>query len=119
MVLNGSGFSNPHLYLVPLVFTYKPVEYILEPGITAEMLDDHCLGCTLDWLYAPDLMKLFAGIATHARRVFSITAAQMHVDMSSTQIGANKEPLADHDLWQIDRMTAAASPHVVGVGHNN
>ena len=34
----------------------------------------------LDWLYAHDLTKLFAGIASQARRIFGIKAEQVHVD---------------------------------------
>jgi hypothetical protein len=37
MVLNGLGFSNRQLYLVPQFFTNKPVEHLLGAGITAEM----------------------------------------------------------------------------------
>ncbi len=67
MVLNGLGFSNRQLYLVPQFFANKPLEHLLGPGITAEMLNDDCLGRTLDWLYAHDLTKLFAGIASTGR----------------------------------------------------
>jgi transposase len=74
MILNGLGFSNRQLYLVPQFFANKPVEHLLGTGITAEMLNDDCLGRTLDWLYAHDLTKLFAGIATHARQIFGIKA---------------------------------------------
>jgi transposase len=66
MVLNGLGFSNRQLYLVPQFFANKPVEHLVGAGITAEMLNDDCLGRTLDWLYAHDLTKLFAGIASQA-----------------------------------------------------
>ncbi len=66
MVLNGLGFSNRQLYLVPQFFANKPVEYLLGAGITADQLNDDCLGRTLDWLYAHDLTKLFAGIASQA-----------------------------------------------------
>jgi transposase len=86
MVLNGLGFSNRQLYLVPQFFANKPVEHLLGPGITAELLNDDCLGRTLDWLYAHDLTKLFAGIATRARQVFGITAAQVHVDTTSFSV---------------------------------
>jgi transposase len=41
------------------------------------------LGRTLDWLYAHDLTRLFAGIATRARQIFGITAEQVHVDTTS------------------------------------
>src|SRR5258708_6221310 len=70
MILNGLGFSNRQLYLVPQYFANKPVEHLLGRGITAEMLTDDCLGRTLDWLYAHHPTKLFAAIAHPARRVF-------------------------------------------------
>ena len=54
MILNGLGFSNRRLYLVPQFFANKPVEHLLGPGMTAEMLNDDCLGRTLDWLYEKD-----------------------------------------------------------------
>src|SRR6266571_3713804 len=87
MVLNGLGFSNRQLYLVPQFFANKPVEHLLGPGITAEMLNDDCLGRTLDWLYAHDLSKLFAGMASRARRIFGIKAEQVHVDTTSFSVG--------------------------------
>ncbi len=86
MILNGLGFSNRQLYLVSQFFANKPVEHLLGPGITAEMLNDDCLGRTLDWLYAHDLTKLFAGIATHARQIFGIRAEQVQVDTTSFSV---------------------------------
>jgi len=86
MILNGLGFSNRQLYLVPQFFATKPVEHLLGPGITAEQLNDDCLGRTLDWLYAHDLTKLFAGIATRARQLFGIKAEQVHVDTTSFSV---------------------------------
>jgi transposase len=55
-------------------------------GIKAEMLNDDCLGRTLDWLYAHDPTKLFAGIASQARQVFGIAARQVHVDTTSFSV---------------------------------
>jgi hypothetical protein len=50
------------------------------------MLNDDCLGRTLDWLYAHDPTKLFAGIASQARQVFGISVRQVHVDTTSFSI---------------------------------
>jgi transposase len=86
MILNGLGFSNRRLYLVPQFFAAKPVERLLGPGITAEDLNDDCLGRALDWLYAHDPTTLFAGIALRARRAFGITARQVHVDTTSFSV---------------------------------
>src|SRR5712691_5503580 len=86
MILNGLGFSNRQLYLVPQYFANKPVEHLLGTGISADMLNDDCLGRTLDWLYAHDPTKLFAGIANQARQVFGISAHQVHVDTTSFSV---------------------------------
>ena len=86
MILNGLGLSNRQLYLVPQFFANKPIEHLLGSGITAEMLNDDCLGRTLDWLYTHDLTKPFAGIATQAQRIFGIKAEQVHVDTTSFSV---------------------------------
>jgi hypothetical protein len=52
MVLNGLGFSNRQLDLVPQFFDDKPVEHLLGPGSRAAARNDDCLGRTLDWRYA-------------------------------------------------------------------
>src|SRR5215471_8203868 len=86
MILNGLGFSNRQLYLVPQYFANKPVEHLLGAGIRAEMLNDDCLGRTLDWLYAHDPTKLFAGIARQARQLFGVKVQQVHVDTPSFSV---------------------------------
>jgi len=94
MILNGLGFSNRQLYLVPQYFENKPVEHLLGRGISADMLNDDCLGRTLDWLYAHDPTKLFAGIARQARQVFGVQTKQIHVDTTSFSVSgeyASKE----------------------------
>ena len=91
MILNGLGFSNRRLYLVSQFFATKPVEHLLGPGITAEMLHDDCLGRTLDWLYAHDPTALFAGIARQARQRFGIAVRQVHVDTTSFSVSGAYE----------------------------
>jgi transposase len=86
MILNGLGFSNRQLYLVPQYVTNKPVEHLLGKGVTADMLTDDCLGRTLDWLYAHDPTRLFAGIARRARQVFGVSSAHVHVDTTSFSV---------------------------------
>jgi transposase len=89
MILNGLGFSNRRLYLVPQFFANKPVEHLLGPGIEATDLNDDCLDRTLDWLYAQDPTQVFAGIATHARKVFEVSARHVHVDTTSFSVSGN------------------------------
>src|SRR5260370_9552103 len=86
MILNGVGFSNRQLYLVPQYFENNPVEYLLGEGITADLLNDDCLGRTLDWLYEQDVTTLFAGLALQARSRFSIQAQYLHRDTTSFSV---------------------------------
>jgi transposase len=89
MLLNGLGFSNRQLYLVPQYFENKPVEHLLGEGITADMLNDDCLGRTLDWLYEHDVTTLFAGLALQARRRFGIQAQHLHIDTTSFSVSGD------------------------------
>jgi len=99
MILNGLGFSNRRLYLVPQFFATKAVERLLGPGIRAEDLNDDCLGRALDWLYTHDPTTLFAGIALRARRAFGISARQIHVDTTSFSVtGEYEADLDGHTL---------------------
>ena len=91
MILNGLGFSNRRLYLVPQFFANKPVEHLLGPGREATDLTDDCLGRTLDWLYAHDPTQLFAGIATTAREIFGVSARHVHVDTTSFSVNGTYE----------------------------
>src|SRR5437764_12183955 len=67
-------------------------------GITADMLNDDCLGRTVDWLYEHDVTTLFAGLALQARRRFGITAQHLHIDTTSFSVSgeyASKEEEGD------------------------
>jgi len=86
MVLNGLGFSNRRLYLVPQYFEHKPIERLIGPGITWADLNDDCLGRALDWLTAHDLTALYAGLAHQARRRFAVAAEAVHVDSTSFSV---------------------------------
>src|SRR5262249_44508635 len=97
MVLNGLGLSNRQLYLVSQCFAEKPVERRLGPGVTADDLNDDCLGRTLDWLYAHDVTTLFAGLALRARRAFGVSLSRLHADTTSFAVSGAYTP-ADGDL---------------------
>ncbi len=133
MVLNGLGFSNRRLYLVPQFFAHKPVERLIGPGITADDLNDDCLGRALDWLTAHDLTALFAGLAHQARRRFAVAAEAVHVDSTSFAVegayereedeanetlihityGYSRDHRADLKQWQL---SLATTPNGVPIG---
>ncbi len=104
MVLNGLGFSNRQLYLLPQFFADKPIEHLLGTGIKAEDLNDDCLGRTLDWLYEQDVTQLFAGIALRARKAFGITAGRLHADTTSFSVQGAYEA-QEEDAEQVIAIT--------------
>src|SRR5436305_1763708 len=116
MILNGLGFSNRQLYLVPQFFANKPVEHLLASGITAEMLNDDCLGRTLDWLYAHDLTTLFAGLALQARQRFGIEAKQVHID--TTSFSVNGEYLVEGKTTSENKKEEEAIPIAILYGYS-
>jgi transposase len=96
MILNGLGFSNRPLYLVPQFFENKPVAHLLGTGISADMLNDDCLGCTLDWLYEQDVTTIFADIAHQARQRFGVKAQHLHVDTTSFSVNGAYDNENEH-----------------------
>lgn len=58
-------------------------------GITADLLNDDCLGRTLDGLYEHDVTTLFAGLAYQARRRFGIQAQHVHIDTTSFSVSGD------------------------------
>ncbi len=128
MVLNGLGFSNRRLYLVPQFFEHKPIERLIGPGITWADLNDDCLGRALDWLTAHDLTALYAGLAHQARRRFAVAAEAVHVDSTSFSVegayeredseghealirityGYSRDHRADLKQWQLSLATTTS-----------
>src|SRR5688500_11081820 len=66
MVLNGLGFVNQQLYLVPHFFHNKPTSRLIAPAITASHLNDDTLGRALDTLYEYGVTELYSLIAATA-----------------------------------------------------
>src|SRR5215510_2787253 len=66
MVLNGLGFVNQQLYLVPHFFQHKPTSRLIAPAIQASHLNDDTLGRALDTLYDFGVTALYSLIAATA-----------------------------------------------------
>ena len=86
MIINALGFVSRPLYLTPEFFANKPVELLIGPGITAEMLNDDSLGRALDALFEAGLTETFAQVASHALRQYGIEHRFIHVDISSFHV---------------------------------
>jgi transposase len=86
MVLNGLGFLNQQLYLVPHFFQNKPISRLIAPGIHASHLNDDTLGRALDTLYDYGVTELYSLIAATAARRLGLTPTFAHLDTTSFHV---------------------------------
>jgi len=89
MVLNGLGFSQRSLYLMPHFFADKPVEKLLGAGVKAAHLQDHTLGRALDKLYEHDLEKLYALLASQSVDRLGLSCNNGHLDCTGFHVDGN------------------------------
>ncbi len=68
MVLNGLGFINQTLYLVPRFFQNKPTSRLIAPRVIPAQLNDDALGRALDTLYDYGVTALYSLIAATAAK---------------------------------------------------
>ena len=86
MVLNGLGFINQQLYLVPHFFQHKPISRLIAPGIQASHLNDDTLGRALDTLYNFGVTELYSLIAATAATRLGLTPKFRHLDTTSFHV---------------------------------
>src|SRR5262245_3023125 len=86
MLLNGLGFLNQQLYLVPHFFQNKPLSRLIAPGIQASHLNDDTLGRALDTLYETGLTELYSLIAATAAKRLGLAPTFTHLDTTSFHV---------------------------------
>lgn len=86
MILNGLGFVNQRLYLVPNFFLNKPVGRLLGGGITAEQLNDDTLGRTLDAIWTYNATELYAQVAARSCVQLGLKPQFAHLDSTSFHV---------------------------------
>ena len=86
MVLNGLGFVNQQLYLVPHFFHNKPTSRLIAPAIAASHLNDDTLGRALDTLYAHGVTELYSLIAATAAKRLGLAPTFAHLDSTSFHV---------------------------------
>ena len=86
MVLNGLGFVNQPLYLVPLFFQNKPTHRLIAPEIEAQHLYDDALGRALDTLYDYGVTELYSLMAVTAAERLGVTPRFAHLDSTSFHV---------------------------------
>src|SRR5439155_10619199 len=103
MVLNGLGFLNQQLYLVPHFFQNKPISRLIAPGILASHLNDDTLGRALDTLYDFGVTALYSLIAATAARRLGLTPTVTHLDTTSFHVDGryNSDEAPDEQVVDI------------------
>ena len=86
MILNGLGFLNQQLYLVPHFFHNKPISRLIAPGIQASHLNDDTLGRALDTLYAYGVTALYSLSAATAAKRLGLAPGFAHLDSTSFHV---------------------------------
>jgi transposase len=102
MVLNGLGFVNQRLYLVPDFFRNKPVDRLLGPGITAEQLNDDTLGRTLDAIYAANPTEVYGAVAANSCQILGLKPRYGHLDSTSFHVDGqynSDQPPDEGVIW--------------------
>ncbi len=105
MVLNGLGFVNQQLYLVPHFFKNKPIPRLIAPGIYARHLNDDTLGRALDTLYKCGVTELYSLIAATAAQRLGLAPRMAHLDTTSFHVDGryNSDEEPDEGVVQITR----------------
>ncbi|WP_394754195.1 IS1634 family transposase [Crenothrix sp.] len=86
MILNGLGFVNRTLYLMPHFFKDKPIERLLGEGIEADHLNDDALGRALDAVYAYGPEELYGQLAAQAVKRLGLDCKIGHLDATSFHV---------------------------------
>jgi transposase len=97
MGLNGLGFVNQQLYLVPSFFHNKPTARLIGPGIEAAHLNDDVLGRALEALYGYGVTPLYSLIAAQAAQCLGLTAQFAHLDTTSFHVDGRYNSAAAPD----------------------
>lgn len=89
MVLNGLGFSNRRLYLMPQFLENKPVDLLISPNLKPKHFDDHVLGRALDEISEYGASKLFVEIAFDVALEQRLLGKSAHIDTTSFSFEGN------------------------------
>jgi transposase len=105
MVLNGLGFINQALYLVPRFFQNKPTYRLISPRVAPDQLNDDALGRALDTLYANGVTELYSLTAATAAERLGLTPRFAHLDSTSFHVDGryNRDEEPEEQVIHITR----------------
>lgn len=97
MILNGLGFVQRVLYMMPRFFQNKPLDRLLGAGIEAEHLNDDTLGRSLDAIFKYGPGRLYSQVAVKAVKLLGLTCRIGHMDSTSIHVdgeyNSKKDPV--------------------------
>jgi transposase len=108
MVLNGLGFLNHQLYLVPHFFQHQPISRLIAPGMQASHRNDDTLGRARDTLDNFGVTALYSLIAATAATRLGLTPKFRHRDTTSVHVDG-RENSAEAPDEQIVHITQGDS----------
>jgi len=97
MVLNGLGFTNTSLYMTPRFFHDKPMDLLFGKEITAESLNDDCLGRCLDKISEYGVTKWYSELAFHAVNLAGMFSTTTHLDSTTLSLYGSYEGCENTD----------------------
>ena len=105
MVLNGLGFINQALYLVPRFFQNKPTSRLISPRVVPKQLNDDALGRALETLYAYGVTELSSLVAATAAQRLGLAPRFTHLDSTSFHVDGryNSDEEPDEHVIHITR----------------
>jgi transposase len=80
LILNGLGFCQRTLYMVPTFFDDKPMELLLGSNLQASQLNDTVLGRALDAIHSYGCTELYAHLAPQICDILGLSAQAGHMD---------------------------------------
>lgn len=86
MVINGLGFTQRTLYLMPDFYKNRPVERLIGAGVCAEDLNDTTLGRALDKIYDQGVTEVYSPIAIQTVKALGLDCQTGHIDSTSFHV---------------------------------
>lgn len=80
LIINGLGFVQRTLYMVPSFFEDKPIALLLGEGVRAEQLNDTTIGRALDDIHSYGCTELYAGLVPQICKILGLEGGAVHMD---------------------------------------
>jgi transposase len=111
MVLNGLGFINHALSLVPRFFQNKPTYRLISPRVAPAQLNDDALGRVLDTLYTSGVTELYSLMAATAAQRLRLAPRFAHLDTTSFHVDGRYHSEEEPDAQVVPLTRGSSREH--------